>query len=84
MTELPTIVQELNSNVLRYTLACLNPDNDHLVAFDQLDLGFDPHNPDHANRLIGLLLASRDINIAAKNSGARVTGRKVSDYDSNP
>ena len=41
MTELPVIVQELNTNLLRYALRCLNPAHDYYVCFDQLDLGFD-------------------------------------------
>jgi hypothetical protein len=66
MNELPTIVQEINQNLLGYVLACLHPDHEYFVCFDQLDLGFDPNKPDYSNRLIGLLLAARDINLAAR------------------
>jgi hypothetical protein len=69
VSELPTIVQEVNVAFLRTILRCLNPNHRYYVAFDQLDLGFDPTAPDYANRLIGLLLAARDINQAAKQAG---------------
>jgi hypothetical protein len=72
MHELPVIVQELNANLLRYLLRCLNPDNQYFVCFDQLDLGFEPGAGDYSNRLIGLLLAARDINIAARDSGIKL------------
>ena len=68
MEELPTIVQELNANLLTYIMATLNPEHEYFICFDQLDLGFDPTNKDYADRLIGLLLAARDINIAARNA----------------
>jgi hypothetical protein len=67
MGELPTIVQDVNQNLLRYVMACLHPDHEYFVCFDQLDLGFDPNKPEYSNRLIGLLLAARDINLAARN-----------------
>lgn len=71
MSELPIIVQELNANLTRYSLSCLNPNHQYFVCFDQLDLGFDPGVGDYQNRLIGLLLAARDINIAARNAGRK-------------
>lgn len=75
MEELPTIIQEVNQNLLNYVLDCLYPDNKYYICFDQLDLGFDPHNSEYSNRLIGLLLACRDINIKAKenNKGLFIT-----------
>jgi hypothetical protein len=69
MIELPAIVQELNANLLRYVIHCLNPAHEYFICFDQLDLGFDPTAGDYRNRLIGLLLASRDINLAARQAG---------------
>jgi hypothetical protein len=66
MPELPTIIPEINSNLQRYLLSSLNPNHRYYVAFDQLDLGFDPNNSDYSNRLIGLILACREINIQAK------------------
>jgi len=65
MNELPSVIQEVNTNLTKYILSCLNPTNKYYICFDQLDLGFDPKNPEYFNRLIGLLLACRDINIKA-------------------
>lgn len=72
VTELPTIIQEVNAAFGRTVLRCLNPAHKYYIAFDQLDLGFDPTSPEYANRLIGLLLASRDINLAAREAGVRL------------
>ncbi|MDO9531476.1 MAG: hypothetical protein Q7O12_05020 [Deltaproteobacteria bacterium] len=71
MPELPKIVQELNANLLTHIIECFNPNNSYYILFDQLDLGFDPGNPDYSNRLIGLLLACRDLNLAAKDMGKK-------------
>jgi len=67
--ELPFIVQEVNQAFASIVMAALNPANRYFIAFDQLDLGFDPSTPDYANRLIGLLLASRDLNLLARDKG---------------
>jgi hypothetical protein len=72
MRELPVIVQELNANLLKYVVRCLNPQHEYFVCFDQLDLGFDPSSGEYKNRLIGLLLAARDVNIAARQSGKKL------------
>lgn len=69
ITDLPVIVQEVNAAFQRTALKCLNPTHTYFIAFDQLDLGFDRNSAEYASRLIGLLLASRDINIAAKEAG---------------
>src|SRR6266511_3399397 len=71
MKELPTIVQELNQNLSHYVIGCLNPEHDYFICFDQLDLGFDPTG-DYRNRLIGLLLAARDLNVAARERGKKL------------
>ncbi len=70
--ELPTIVAEVNAAFLRTVLRCLNPEHKYFIAFDQLDLGFDQSNAEYSNRLIGLLLAARDINLAAKEAGVNL------------
>jgi hypothetical protein len=72
VTELPVVVQEVNGNLLKYVLRCLNPANHYYVCFDQLDLGFDPTVGDYRNRLIGLLLAARDVNLAARAAGRQL------------
>jgi len=72
MDQLPMVIQEVNANLLRYTLVSLNPIHRYYICFDQLDLGFDPNNREYVSRLIGLLLACRDINIAARNNGRQL------------
>jgi hypothetical protein len=72
ITELPVIVQEVNAAFTRALLRCLNPTHSYYIAFDQLDLGFDSSSTEYANRLIGLLLASRDINLATRENGLRL------------
>ena len=67
--DLPTIVQEVNDALARRLLRTLNPNHKYFIAFDQLDLGFDLNSPEYVNRLVGLLLASRDLNLAAKQAG---------------
>ena len=69
MEQLPVVVQDVNRNLLSYGLKCLNPQHEYFICFDQLDLGFDPTKQDYTNRLIGLLLACRDLNIAARDQG---------------
>ena len=69
VTDLPTIVQDVNAALMKSLLRCLHPEHRYFIAFDQLDLGFDLRSEEYANRLIGLLLASRDINIAAREAG---------------
>lgn len=72
ITELPVIVQEVNAAFAETVLSVLNPEHNYYIAFDQLDLGFDPTSPAYANKLIGLLLASRDLNIQAREKGLSV------------
>jgi hypothetical protein len=72
VTDLPVIVQEVNAAFERTILACLNPGHRYFIGFDQLDLGFDLSSGEYASRLIGLLLASRDINLAARQAGIRL------------
>lgn len=69
---LPAIIQEVNSNLIKYTINVLNPENKYYICFDQLDLGFDPTNPDYSRRLIGLILAAKDINQYAKDNGKKL------------
>lgn len=72
MEELPVIIQEVNLNLTKYVISCLNPENTYHICFDQLDLGFDPQNLEYSNRLIGLLIACRDLNIRAKENGKKL------------
>lgn len=72
ISDLPLIVQEVNAAILHALIRCLNPHHKYFIAFDQLDLGFETSSADYSSRLIGLLLASRDINLAAKESGKKL------------
>lgn len=71
MEHLPKIIQEVNLNLSEYVLSSLNPDNSYHILFDQLDLGFEPTNPEYYNRVIGLLLAAKDINRMSKETGKK-------------
>jgi hypothetical protein len=59
--DLPLLVQDLNRKLQDLVLSALNPDNQYVVGFDELDRGFDPKDDAYTQRLIGLLLAARDI-----------------------
>ena len=72
MEDLPLVVQDVNRNLLDYVLTCLHPEHRYYICFDQLDLGFDPEDASYISRLIGLLLACRDINLAARNAGKQL------------
>ncbi len=71
LEHLPTIIQDVNRNLTNAIVATLNPDFDYYVCFDQLDLGFAPRDNNYKNRLIGLILAARDLNIRAREAGKR-------------
>ncbi|HLP53421.1 MAG TPA: hypothetical protein VK151_00245 [Fluviicola sp.] len=73
MEYLPTIIQEVNSNLIEYIVSSLNPAHTYHILFDQLDLGFDPKNPEYYNRVIGLLLAAKEINRVAKEKGKKMS-----------
>lgn len=70
ISDLPTIVQEVNRNLASAVIESFNPEFDYYVCFDQLDLGFDGTDL-YKSRLIGLLLAARDFNVKAKNAGMK-------------
>ncbi|WP_162784687.1 P-loop ATPase, Sll1717 family [Paracoccus suum] len=63
---LPTIVQEVNRNLLNAILTSANPDIKYIVCFDELDLGFTPGDADYAHRLMGLLVAAKRFNSDAR------------------
>jgi len=63
---LPIIIQDVNKNLSEIIMKTLNPQNKYYLAFDELDLGFDPNSSDYKERLTGLILASRNINLLAK------------------
>ena len=53
-------------------MSSLNKDNEYYICFDQLDLGFDLAAGDYRNRLVGLLLAARDLNLAAREANRKL------------
>ena len=72
VTDLPLHVQEVNRAILNHILRALNPEVDYFVCFDQLDLGFSTLDASYAQRLVGLILASRDLIVAARGAGKRL------------
>lgn len=70
--ELPTHVQDVNRAMEGHIFRTLNPDHDYYVCFDQLDLGFTTTRPEYAQRLVGLILAARDLHVQAKDFGRRL------------
>jgi hypothetical protein len=69
VSELPKIATEVNANVLKKIILCLNPTHKYYICFDELDRGFSRADPDYGYRLIGigLLLAAKKINTSARN-----------------
>ncbi|WP_420856231.1 P-loop ATPase, Sll1717 family [Streptomyces abyssalis] len=70
--ELPPHIQEVNRAVQEHVLNSLNPDNSYYICFDQLDLEFVKSNEPYAQRLIGLILAARDLFVAARDMGKKL------------
>jgi len=66
--DLPTHIQEVNRAMEQHVIRSLHPDHWYYVCFDQLDLGFTLTDPKYAQRLIGLILAARDLFIAGKDA----------------
>ena len=73
LEQLPTIIQDVNRNLTNAIVAALNPKFDYYICFDQLDLGFDPGDSKYKNRLIGLILAARDLNIRVRDAGKKLS-----------
>lgn len=69
VSELPTHVQEVNRVVLNHVLRAMNPEVNYFVCFDQLDLGFSKKDDSYEQRIVGLILAARDLVVAAKDAG---------------
>jgi len=69
MNDLPSVVQEVNGNLLDKVVRSLNPEHKYYVLFDELDLGFSNEDANYSLRLKGLIHAARDINLYAKDVG---------------
>lgn len=72
MTSLPSLIQELNTSMLEKIIGSLNDDMKYFVAFDELDLNFDPNDANYRLRLIGLITSARAINNFARNMGKKL------------
>jgi hypothetical protein len=59
---LPTFYSEINRNMMDCIIRCIPRDTKFYVCFDELDIGFDPNNPDYLHRLIGLIRATKYVN----------------------
>ncbi|MFE0173808.1 P-loop ATPase, Sll1717 family [Streptomyces sp. NPDC059002] len=70
--ELPPHIQEVNQAIQEHVLRSLNPDNSYYICFDQLDLGFVKSEAAYSQRLIGLILAARDLFLAARSRGKKL------------
>ncbi len=64
-------LQEFNRNLEHAVLLALNPNNTYFVCFDELDRGFNPEDDNYKQRLMGLLMASRDLNMASTKAGKK-------------
>lgn len=73
VTELPVHFQEVNRQVADHVITSLHPDHDYYICFDQLDLGFSVTDPAYGHRLIGLILAAREIGRLAREAGKRLS-----------
>ena len=69
VSDLPVHVQAVNAAVQRHVFEALNPGSKYFICFDQLDLGFSPNDPSYGQRLIGLLIAAKDLAVAARDEG---------------
>ncbi|MFE9335118.1 P-loop ATPase, Sll1717 family [Streptomyces sp. NPDC006925] len=70
--DLPPHIQEVNRVIQEHVLRALNPDHSYYICFDQLDLGFTKEDVAYSHRLIGLILAARDLFLAARNKGKKL------------
>ncbi|MFT4087584.1 MAG: hypothetical protein QM658_10595, partial [Gordonia sp. (in: high G+C Gram-positive bacteria)] len=73
MRDLPVHIQGVNRAIQQCVIDCLNPSLKYFVCFDQLDLGFDPNDAKYSQRLKGLLIAARDLFVAARSAGKFLT-----------
>lgn len=67
--DLPVHIQAVNRAVQEHVMEALNPDIQYYICFDQLDLGFSTVDDKYGQRLTGLLIAARDLFVAAKEAG---------------
>lgn len=70
--ELPPHIQEVNQVIQEHILRSLNPQSSYYICFDELDLGFTKSSDAYSQRLIGLILAARDLFLAGRNRGRKL------------
>lgn len=69
--DLPRVIQEVNSNICRSVIQCLNPEHHYYICFDELDRGFDPKDESYILMLTGLILAAKLLNDQAVAAGKK-------------
>lgn len=72
ISELPRHFQEVNKKVGSAVIDALHPEHDYYICFDELDLSFDK-SVNYQDKIVGLLLAARQINLAAKRANKRLS-----------
>jgi hypothetical protein len=63
---LATFLDEVNEHLQALLADICIPENWYYILFDDLDRGYDPEDPEYTHRLVGLLLASRDVYLWAR------------------
>lgn len=71
--DLPIHFQEVNDGIADSVVTALNPEHDYFICFDQLDLGFSVTDPTYGERLIGLILAARELGQRAREADRRMS-----------
>ena len=66
----PIPFSDINRYLTETLVKCLNPDHRYYLCFDQLDRGFE-QSDEYKDRLIGVLVAARDLNLAVKKAGKK-------------
>lgn len=69
--ELPRVFREVNKSISTAVAACLHPEHHYYICFDELDRGFDPKSENYLQMLIGLILASREVNRFVREAGKK-------------
>jgi len=70
--QLPTFYSAINEALMEHVMGVLSPENQYIVCFDQLDIGFEPSNTTYMAQMVGLLRAASDINVEAHLRGVRL------------
>ena len=65
--------QEVNRQIGEHVVRSLHPDHHYYICFDQLDLGLSVTDQAYSHRLVGLILAAREINRLAREAGKKLS-----------